>query len=119
VAVPVVNFDTLAITPRRNGARRINSLALPSKCCYAQFMVKAISALLLALAVCTSGDFAARAASEPCRDCKAPPDLTIREQIKAQRAIDADRVAKESATRPWDGTDIGQAKRVTTTPVVR
>lgn len=84
-----------------------------------QFMIKAISALGLALAVCTWGGLAARAASESCKDCKALPNLTIREQIKAQRAIDADRVAKESATRPWDGTDIGQTKRVTTTPVVR
>jgi hypothetical protein len=82
-------------------------------------MVKVISVLLVSLAICVWGGIAAVASSEPCKDCKPPPELTIREQIKAQRAIDAERVAKESTVRPWDGTDIGQAKRATTTPIVR
>jgi len=81
-------------------------------------MARALSPLLLSVAVCVSINFAALAASEPCKDCKAPPELTARERIKAERALDADRVAKESAARPWDGTDIGQAKRANAAPIV-
>jgi hypothetical protein len=118
-AVSATDFTILAKTAHRNGTVPINLLASAAKCCYAQFMFKTISLLILGFTVCIGGSIAALAASEPCRDCKAAPELTIREQIKAQRAVDADRVAKESAVRPWDGTDIGQATRAPTTPVVR
>ena len=46
-----------------------------------------------------------------CKDCKAGTQLTIREQIKADRARDVERVAKESADRPWDLKDPGSPKR--------
>ena len=100
-------------------ATPLNLLAFHLKWCYAQYMVKNLLAFGLVFTVCASGIFPASAASEPCKDCAAPPELSIREQIKAQRAIDADRVAKESSVRPWDGTDIGQAKRANSSPVVR
>jgi hypothetical protein len=48
---------------------------------------------------------------EPCKDRSADNGLTVREQIKAKRARDVNRVAKELATRPWDGKDLGQTKR--------
>ena len=82
-------------------------------------MFKVISMLALGFVIYAGGSMAALASSDPCKDCKPPAELSVREQIKAQRAIDADRVAKESTVRPWDGTDIGQTRRTPTAPVVR
>jgi hypothetical protein len=81
-------------------------------------MVKAWMLLLAGLAVFASFNFAAIAAAEPCKDCNPDSGLTVREQIKADRARDVDRVAKESADRPWD-KDFGQAKRIGARPIVR
>jgi hypothetical protein len=75
--------------------------------------------LLLSVVACAAVNSAALAAPEPCKDCDPATGLTIREQIRAERARDADRVAKESASRPWDGKDIGQAKPTNSPPVVR
>jgi hypothetical protein len=82
-------------------------------------MVKRLTLLLFGLVAFTCVNFSAVAAPEPCKDCDPVTGLTVREQIKADRAREADRVAKESAERPWDGKDIGQAKRASTPPVVR
>jgi len=73
---------------------------------------------LVGFAACAWFNFAATAASEPCKDCNPDTGLTVRDQIKADRAREVDRVAKESADRPWD-KDFGQAKRIGATPVVR
>jgi hypothetical protein len=81
-------------------------------------MAKAWILLLLGLAAFAWFNFAAIAASEPCKDCNPDTGLTIREQIKADRAREVDRVAKESADRPWD-KDFGQAKRIGARPVDR
>jgi hypothetical protein len=73
----------------------------------------------IAFVCCNSAAFAA---SEPCKDCAtagAAPELSIREQIKADRAREVERIAKESADRPWDGKDFGLIKRTPATPVVR
>jgi hypothetical protein len=82
-------------------------------------MARALASLLLGLAVCAWINCAAVAASEPCKDCKADTGLTIREEIKAARARDVERMAKESAGRPWDGKDIGQGKRPLPDPAIR
>jgi hypothetical protein len=82
-------------------------------------MARALTSILLGLAACAWLNFAAAAASDSCKDCNAQTGLTIREQIKADRAREVDRVAKESADRPWDGKDFGQAKRQPSVPVVR
>jgi hypothetical protein len=82
-------------------------------------MVKQLTSILLGLVAFTYVSFPAVAAPEPCKDCDPVTGLTMREQIKADRARESDRVAKESAERPWDGKDIGQAKRASTPPVVR
>jgi hypothetical protein len=81
-------------------------------------MVKTWTLILGGLAVFASFNFAAMAASEPCKDCNPELGLTVREQIKADRAREVDRVAKESADRPWD-KDFGQAKRIGAQPGVR
>jgi hypothetical protein len=81
-------------------------------------MAKAWILLLVGFAACACFNFAAIAASEPCKDCNPDAGLTVRDQIKAYRAREVDRVAKESADRPWD-KDFGQAKRIGATPVVR
>jgi hypothetical protein len=81
-------------------------------------MVKAWMLFLAGLAVFASFNFSAIAASEPCKDCNPDSGLTVREKIKADRARDVDRVAKESADRPWD-KDFGQAKRIGARPIVR
>jgi hypothetical protein len=81
-------------------------------------MAKAWKLLLVGFAACAWFNFAATAASEPCKDCNPDTGLTVRDQIKADRAREVDRVAKESADRPWD-KDFGQAKRIGATPVVR
>jgi hypothetical protein len=81
-------------------------------------MVKTWILILVGLAVFASFNFAPIAASEPCKDCNPEVGLTVREQIKADRAREVDRVAKESADRPWD-KDFGQAKRIGARPVVR
>jgi hypothetical protein len=74
-------------------------------------MAKALTALLLGFAACAWVNFAACAASlEPCKDCGPDKRLTVREQIKADRARDVDRIAKESTDRPWDGKDYGQVR---------
>jgi hypothetical protein len=82
-------------------------------------MAKAFMSLLMGLAACAWANFSAGAASASCKDCSADTGLTVREQIKADRAREADRVAKESADRPWDGKDFGQAKRPASYPVIR
>jgi hypothetical protein len=73
------------------------------------FMFKLfVLAICIALA-CTGSS----AIADPvaCKDCKTDSQLTIREQIKADRARDVERVAKESAERPWDVKDTGHPKR--------
>jgi len=82
-------------------------------------MVKALTSVLLGLALFAWISSAADAASEQCKDCSAETGLTVREQIKADRAREAERIAKESTARPWDGKDFGQTKRTNTPPVVR
>ena len=82
-------------------------------------MARAFTSLLLGLAAFAWMSFAAVADSASCKDCNADTGLTVREQIKAVRAREADRIAKESTDRPWDGKDIGQVKRASPTPVVR
>ena len=89
-------------------------LAQPHECCYAQSMARALAPLFLGLLAFASMNFAA--ASEPCKDCSAETGPTLREQIKAARALDLERMAKESASRPWDGKDIGQGKRLLPEP---
>jgi hypothetical protein len=81
-------------------------------------MARALTSLMLGLAGLARVSFAADA-SEPCKDCGPDAGLTVREQIKADRAREADRIAKEPTDRPWDGKDFGQAKRTSATPVVR
>jgi hypothetical protein len=61
--------------------------------------------------------FVSIAAAEPCVDCNNGPSL--REQIKVERAREAERIAKESADRPWDGRDILRVKRPVTSAIVR
>jgi hypothetical protein len=73
-------------------------------------MAKALTSLLLGLAAFAWINFAASAASEPCKECSSEKEATVREQIKADRARDAERIAKESADRPWDGKDFGQIR---------
>jgi hypothetical protein len=80
-------------------------------------MAKA-SIILFGLAVCAWASSAAVAGPESCKDCATETGLTIREQIKAERAREVERIAKESTDRPWDGKDLGQAKR-TSPPVAR
>ena len=82
-------------------------------------MVKALTSLLLGLCAFTWAGFAASAASEPCKDCAPNTELSVREQIKADRAREVERIAKESTDRPWDGKDLGLIKRTNTTPVAR
>jgi hypothetical protein len=82
-------------------------------------MARAVASLLLGLIACACVNFAAIAASELCKDCDAVTALTIREEIKATRARDVERMAKESTGRPWDGKDIGQGKRPLPTPAIR
>jgi hypothetical protein len=81
-------------------------------------MAKVITSVLLGLSACTLFNLAATAAPEPCKDCNPETGLTIREQIKADRAREVDRIAKESADRPWDGKDYGRTKPTSPTPVV-
>jgi hypothetical protein len=82
-------------------------------------MAKAFTSLLMGLAACAWLNFAAGAASASCKNCSADTGLTVREQIKADRARDVDRVAKESTDRPWDGKDFGQAKLMGVSSAVR
>jgi hypothetical protein len=82
-------------------------------------MAKALTSLLIGLTASAWFSFAAIAAPEPCKDCNPETGLTVREQIKADRARAVDRIAKEPTERPWDGKDIGLTKRTSTTPVVR
>jgi hypothetical protein len=81
-------------------------------------MAKAIASVLVGLIACASFNFAVIAA-EPCKDCNPETGLTIREQIKAYRASEVDRIAREPADRPWDGKDYGRAKPTSPAPVVR
>jgi hypothetical protein len=81
-------------------------------------VARALTSLFLGLAAWAWFNFAALAASEPCKDCIADTGLTIREQIKADRAREVDRIAKESTDRPWDGKDFGQVKRASPSPFV-
>ena len=82
-------------------------------------MTKALTSLLLGLCAFTWAGFAAGAASESCKDCGPNTELSVRDQIKADRAREVERIAKESTGRPWDGQDLGLVKRTNTTPVVR
>jgi hypothetical protein len=82
-------------------------------------MAKAFTSLLMGLAACAWVNFAAGAASVSCKDCSTDTGLTVREQIKADRAREADRAAQEPADRPWDGKDFGQVKRLPASPIVR
>jgi len=81
-------------------------------------MVRALTSLFLGLAAFAWVNLSAAAESASCKDCNPDTKLTVREQIKADRAREVDRLAKESADRPWD-KDFGQAKRTSTTPIVR
>jgi hypothetical protein len=82
-------------------------------------MSKRLASFLLGFAALSCLSFIAAAATEPCKDCAPVSGLTVREQIKADRAREVDRIAKESTDRPWDGKDIGQVKRANTPPVLR
>jgi hypothetical protein len=82
-------------------------------------MARALTSLLLGLTAFSWVSFAAIAETASCKDCNADTGLTVREQIKADRAREADRVAKESTDRPWDGKDFGQVKRTSIIPVAR
>ena len=82
-------------------------------------MSRALTSILLGLAACVWMNFVAVAASEPCKDCNPETGLSIREQIKADRAREAERIAKESTARPWDGRDFGPTKRPDAAPIVR
>jgi hypothetical protein len=81
-------------------------------------MAKAITSVFLSLLASALFAVAAIAAPEPCKDCNPETGLTIREQIKAERALEADRIAKESTDRPWDGKDYGRTKPTSATPIV-
>jgi hypothetical protein len=60
----------------------------------------------------------AAVASVQCPDC--PPDKdTIREAIKAERARDDERRAKESTDRPWTKKDFGKEVRPDVPVIVR
>ena len=82
-------------------------------------IMKSVVSFLVGFASLLCVSFVAVAAPETCKDCEAITVLTVRERIKADRAREADRVAKESTVRPWDGKDIGQVQRTSTPPIVR
>jgi hypothetical protein len=82
-------------------------------------MARAFTFLVVGLTACAWVNSAAIAAPEECKDCSPETGLTIREQIKADRAREADRIAKESADRPWDGKDYGRTKPASKPIVVR
>ena len=75
-------------------------------------IMKTVASFFLGIAALLCVSFVAAAAPDPCKDCDTVTGLTVRERIKADRAREADRVAKESTERPWDGKDIGQIKRI-------
>jgi hypothetical protein len=71
-----------------------------------------VSLLVGAIFVATISTISAASADQiPCKDCSADTGLTVREQIKADRAREADRIAKESPDRPWDGKDFGRTDK--------
>ena len=82
-------------------------------------MAKAFTKLSLSLAAWASLNVVAIAEPAACKDCNPETGLTIREQIKVDRAREVERIAKETTTRPWDGLDLGYVKRTSTPPVVR
>ena len=82
-------------------------------------MARALASFLLGLLAWTCISSAAVAASVPCKDCSAETGLTIREEIKAARARDVERMAEEFTGRPWDGKDFGQGTRPLPEPAVR
>jgi hypothetical protein len=82
-------------------------------------MAKVLTLVLSGLALFAWIGSPASAASEQCKDCSTDTGLTIREQIKADRAREAERIARESTARPWDGKDFGQTKRTNAPPVAR
>jgi hypothetical protein len=84
-----------------------------------KIVARALTSLFLGLAAFAWANFAALAESASCKDCSADTGLTVREQIKADRAREVDRIAKESTERPWDGKDIGQVKRQPSSLIVR
>jgi hypothetical protein len=77
--------------------------------------------LLAGAVLIATVSISARAYAEqiPCRDCNSDTGLTVREQIKADRAREVDRLAKESPDRPWDGKDYGRAKPTPAAPAIR
>ena len=82
-------------------------------------VARALTSLFLGLAAFAWANFAAVAESASCKDCSPDTLLTVREQIKADRAREVDRIARESPDRPWDGKDIGQVKRQPSGQIVR
>jgi hypothetical protein len=82
-------------------------------------VARTFTSLVVGLTACAWVNSAAIAAPEPCKDCNPETGLTIREQIKADRAREAERIARESADRPWDGKDYGRTKPTSPTPVAR
>jgi hypothetical protein len=79
-------------------------------------MARAFTSLIGGLAACVWVNCAAVAAPDPCKDCNPETGLTVREQIKADRAREVDRIAKESTDRPWDGKDYGRSKPTSPAP---
>ena len=71
------------------------------------------------LAILTSSILTAQAVAEPapCTECENSKPLTIREQIKADRAK-YDRENAKTIARPWDGMNLGQAKVEKKTPIL-
>jgi hypothetical protein len=82
-------------------------------------MTKMLALFLFGFAALLYVSPVAAAAPEPCKDCDTVTGISVREQIKADRAREADRIAKESTVRPWDGKDFGQTKRENAPLVVR
>jgi hypothetical protein len=82
-------------------------------------IMKTVVSFLLGFAALLCVSFVAAAAPEACKDCDAVTGLTVRERIQADRAREADRVAKESTVRPWDGKDLGSIKRTNSPATIR
>lgn len=82
-------------------------------------IMKTVASFLLGFAALLCVSFVAAAAPDPCKDCDAVTGLTVRERIKADRAREVDRVAKETTERPWDGKDLGQTRRTSPPAAIR
>ena len=57
-------------------------------------------------------------AAPPCPECGPDKVESVREAIRAERARDDIRRAKEPTDRPWDHKDFGRNQRPDTPPVV-